>query len=177
MTLQSYNIPIPSEVTMPFSGFLASRGDFNFWLVVLTGTFGNLFGAYLSYITARYLLKNGFRGKFSFLQSIISENNIALARNWFQKYGAISVFFSRMIPVAGTFISFPAGLLKMDVIKFLLLTFFGSFIWCYVLTEIGFQLGENWASLEVYFREFDYVILFLIATIIFWKIYAHFRKK
>ena len=177
MTLQSYNIPIPSEIIMPFSGFLASSGKLGFWPVVIIGTLGNLSGAYLSYATARYLLKNGFRKKFMFLENLMSERHLEIAENWFKRFGSISVFFGRMTPIVGTFISFPAGLSKMNIFKFLSFTFLGSLIWSYILTRIGFILGENWGSLEHYFRQFDYVILALIIAAIFLKIYNHRKRK
>lgn len=177
MFLQSINIPVPSEVIMPFSGFLASRGVFNFWLVVLIGTVGNLAGAYLSYKLAYAFLGSATRDRHPFLKKIASEKNLALAQKWFDKYGSISVFFSRMVPVVSTFISFPAGLAKMRLSLFLPLTFAGSFVWSYVLTKIGFILGANWSLIQVYFRKLDYIILAFIVVGIAYLAQRHFKKS
>lgn len=176
MLLQSVNIPIPSEITMPFAGFLASTGEFNFWLVVILGTMGNLTGAYLSYNLANILLKNGLRERIAFLRFLISKKNLDLAQKWFEKYGAASIFFGRMIPVLSTFISFPAGLAKMDIKKFIPLTFGGSLIWSYFLAKLGFILGENWTTLQVYFRKFDYLIAGLLIAFLFFAAYRHFFR-
>ena len=177
MLLQSVNVPIPSEITMPFSGFLAQQGNFNFWLVVLMGTLGNLAGALLSYYLAYYLAFGKSREKYGILKILISDRNLELAENWFKKYGTFSVFFSRMIPVVSTFISFPAGLSKMKISTFTSLTLAGSFIWCFFLTWLGYVLGENWQSIEVYFRKFDYVILAIIILVLGWWIFRHLNKK
>lgn len=165
MFLQSFNIPIPSEVTMPFSGFLASRGILNFWLVVVFGVLGNVFGAFLSYKLAGVFLNKKIREKIWLLKFLISDRNLAMAQNWFNKYGMLSVFLGRIVPVLSTFISFPAGLAKMDLKKFIPLTFGGALIWNYFLTKIGFVLGENWSSVSKYFRQFDYVIVGTIVVI------------
>ncbi len=177
MLLQSFNIPIPSEVTMPFSGFLASQAVFNFWIVIFVGALGNLAGAFLSYKFAKLFVRNGLREKYGILKILISENNLSIAENWFEKYGGISVFFGRMVPVVSTFISFPAGLAKMPLKSFLSLSFLGSFIWCFVLTKIGFVLGENWTMVSTYFRKFDYLILAaIIIALIFW-LYRHLKNR
>ena len=177
MLLQSFNIPIPSEITMPFSGFLASQGIFNFWLAVFAGAFGNLAGALLSYKFAGVLLKNGLRKKWAVLRFLINENHLELAQKWFAKYGSLSVFFGRLLPVVSTFISFPAGLAKMNLLKFSSLTFVGSLFWSFILTKLGFIFGENWQVLQIYFRKFDYLIVAAILIGIVWFIWKHLRYR
>ena len=177
MLFQSLNIPIPSEITMSFSGFLVQQGVFNFWLVVLAGTFGNLIGALISYHLAFSLVKNGWREKYRILKILISDHNIHLAEKWFQKYGAFSIFLGRLTPVISTFISFPAGLAKMKISTFSALTFAGSFIWSTFLTYLGFIFGENWQVLQIYFRKFDYLILALILIVAGWWIWRHFNNN
>lgn len=177
MILQSMNVPIPSEITMPFSGFLAQRGVFNFWLVVFVGAFANLAGALLSYKLAFYLGREETRTKYRILKILISDSGLKLAQEWFQKYGAASVFFSRLLPVVSTFISFPAGLAKMKLSTFSILTFAGSFIWSLFLTELGFIFGENWTVLQIYFRKFDYVIVIAILIIVGIWLYNHLRNR
>ncbi|PIR43966.1 alkaline phosphatase [Candidatus Wolfebacteria bacterium CG10_big_fil_rev_8_21_14_0_10_31_9] len=176
MLLQSVNIPIPSEITMLFSGFLAFSGVFNFWTVVFIGASGNLFGAYLSYKLAESLVMNDFRNK-PLIRILINDKSLAIAQEWFKKYGAFSVFFSRMVPVMSTFISFPAGMAKMRLDLFLTLTFLGSLIWSFILTKMGFILGENWTVLHVYFRQFDYIILTIIVLVGAFFIWKHSKKN
>ena len=175
MTLQSFNIPIPSEVTMPFSGFLVSRGVFNFWAVVLFGALGNLLGGFLSYRFAEAFIKNGLREKYKFLKFLINENNLETAERWFKKYGSVSVFIGRMVPVVSTFISFAAGLSKMNRTLFLVFTFFGSALWSLGLTWIGYVLGQNWIVLGAYFRKFDYLILGIILIVVVVWFVNHFK--
>jgi len=176
MFLQSVNIPIPSEITMSFSGFLVQKEILNFWLVVLMGTFGNLTGSLISYFLASSLARNGWRAKYGILKILISDSNLQLAEKWFNKYGTFSIFFGRMIPVVSTFISFSAGLAKMKISVFSFLTFAGSFVWCSFLTYLGFVFGENWQALQIYFRKFDYLILILIIAVIGWWGWKHLRK-
>jgi len=176
MFLQSVNIPIPSEITMSFSGFLVQKEILNFWLVVLMGTFGNLTGSLISYFLASSLARNGWRAKYGILKILISDSNLQLAEKWFNKYGTFSIFFGRMIPVVSTFISFSAGLAKMKISVFSFLTFAGSFVWCSFLTYLGFVFGENWQIIQIYFRKFDYLILILIIAVIGWWGWKHLRK-
>ena len=170
MFLESMNLPIPSEVIMPFSGFLAASGVFNFWLVVFLGALGNLSGSlfsyWLGYLSRKGLLKNA------------DSNNIEKAKKWLFFFGDWTAFISRVLPIVRTFISFPLGVLGVKSIwKFSVLTFLGAFIWSLFLTLIGFALGANWQSLEVYFRRFDYLILAVILAIIIWWAWFHFRNK
>jgi len=166
MALESANIPIPSEVIMPFSGFLVSQGSFNFWLVVFIGASGNLAGSLVSYFAA------------SKMDSRLRKNReFQFAERWFEKYGEISMFFSRILPIVRTFISFPAGIFKVNILKFSIYTFAGSFIWSAFLTYVGFYLGENWHALGPYFRKFDYLIVIIgVIGIIMW-IWHHKKSK
>lgn len=175
MALQSLNVPIPSEVTMPFSGFLAGQGVFSFWFVVFAGAFGSLAGSLISYQLASILLKNGYLEKHWTLKIIFDPEHIRWAEGWFKRYGHFSIFFGRLIPVLSTFISFPAGLAKMEIKRFAGLTFIGAFIWCFLLAWIGSVLGENWATLHTYFEKFEYVILFLIIVIIIGVVWHRVR--
>lgn len=169
MVLQSLNIPIPSEVTMTFSGALSEQGAFNFWLVVLVGASGSLVGSFLSYHSAAFIVKNGWRKRYRILRFLISEKNLEAAERWFRKYGAFSIFFGRLIPIVSTFISFPAGLAKMNIAKFSILTLAGAFVWSLFLAWLGFIFSANWELLKIYFRRFDYLVLILLlAGIVGW---------
>lgn len=178
MTLESFNLPIPSEVIMPFAGFLASKGKISFWIAVFLGALGNVFGSLLSYFLAEWILV--LREKSNILKKILKEKHLEKANNWFLKYGKISIFASRVVPVIRTFISLPAGLAKMPLTSFIPLTFLGSFIWSAFLTYLGYILGENWGMLEYYFRKVDYFLLILILALIlalFWKKLLFYKKK
>jgi membrane protein DedA with SNARE-associated domain len=175
MVLESACIPIPSEVIMPFSGYLVFTDRFAFWLVVFAGTIGNLFGSIIAYFVG---LKGGRPliekyGKYI----LINQHELEWAENWFKKYGNISVFFSRMLPVVRTFISFPAGIAKMPFWKFCLYTFLGSLPWSIFLTYIGVVTGENWKSLEIYFRKFDWLIIVLAILFIGLWFYKKLKDK
>lgn len=164
MTLESALIPIPSEVTMPFSGFLASQDELSFILIVLTGAFGNLVGSLIGYYIGYFLEENIIfslvkkYGKFL----LITEHDYVQSTRWFNKYGNAVVFFSRLIPGVRTFISLPAGLAEMNIWKFSIYTFLGSLAWSIFLTYIGFYLGSRWKDLEGYFRKFEVLIVVLL---------------
>ncbi len=175
MTLESVNIPIPSEVIMPFSGFLAFQGNLNFWLIVLMGTLGNLAGAYLSYFLAGWILE--IRMKHRFLRIVLSQKHLEKTDAWFQKYGSYSIFFGRVIPMIRTFISLPAGIGKMNIVKFTYLTFLGSFLWALFLTSVGLFLGDNWAIIQEYFKQLDYIIGALLLTGFLYWLLVHRRRK
>lgn len=171
MALESANVPIPSEVIMPFSGFLVSVGKFNFWLAVIFGAFGNVFGSLFSYWIG-YLIR-GTR----YLNSPKITSDIEKAKLWTNRFGDWAILVSRLLPVVRTFISLPLGVIGVKSIwKFSALTFAGSFIWSYALTALGVVFGNNWAALEIYFIKFDYLILVLIiGGLLFW-LYKHLEK-
>jgi len=160
MTLESALIPIPSEITMPFAGFLVQRGELNLALVILTGTFANLFGSLIAYGLGFYLeehiiLKHLNKwGKYLLLTTTEYERSL----RWLKKHGDAVAFFSRVLPGVRTFISLPAGLSEMNIFKFSIYTFLGSLIWSAFLTYIGVYFGENWHALEPYFRKFQILI-------------------
>jgi len=164
--LESANVPIPSEVIIPFPGFLASRGVFNFWLVVLMGATGNLTGSLVSYFAATKL-DNRIRKKREFIA----------AQRWFDRFGIWSVFIGRLLPIVRTFISFPAGMFKVSIWKFSVLTFVGSFIWSWFLAYIGFTLGENWDIIGPYFRKFDFVVAGVIVVGIILWLWHRFKTR
>ncbi len=161
MTLESALIPIPSEVTMPFAGFLASKGELSFITIVFIGALGNVIGSVIGYYIGFFLEENVLLhlikkyGKFI----LITESDYQKSFMWFKKYGSSVVFFSRMLPAVRTFISLPAGVFKMNIVKFVIYTFVGSLIWSAILAGVGFYFGSNWKVLEPIFRKFDVVIL------------------
>lgn len=177
MTLESALIPIPSEVTMPFAGFLVNKGLLSFPLVVLVGAFGNLLGSLIAYCVGFYLEENvilGFikrYGKFALLTVEDYEKSV----KWFKKYGNGITFFSRLLPAVRTFISLPAGLAEMNIWKFSAYTFLGSLIWSSFLTYIGVYLGSQWHSLEGYFRKFQFLIVAALLVLV--ALYINHKLK
>lgn len=170
MALESALIPIPSEVTMPFAGFLASKGELNFWLIVLVGTIANLLGSLLAYYIG-YLLEEtiliGLVRKYGKLLLITMED-YEHANKWFVKYGDKIILISRLLPAIRTVISLPAGVFRMNLKKFVIYTTVGCFVWSALLTYVGVVLGENWHSLEGYFRKFDLLIIILGIVVVLW---------
>lgn len=171
MALESALIPIPSEVTMPFAGFLASQGKLSFWMIIIVGTVANLAGSLLAYYVG-FLLEEtvliGLIKKYGkFLLITVEDYNHAY--KWFTKYGDKVIFISRLLPAIRTVISLPAGVFKMNLKKFVIYTSVGCFIWSTILTYIGVTLGKNWNSLEIYFRQFQIIIgvLFLFLVIFY----------
>ena len=179
MTAESVLIPIPSEITMPFAGFMVGRGAMSFWAVVFTGAFANLTGSLLAYwlgfVKGEKWLRMAIRKWGKWL--LMKESEFDKAKNWFHTKGQWVSFGSRMLPVVRTFISLPAGIAKMNLPLFSLLTFLGSFIWTAVLTYMGLKLGQNWQALEPYFRKFQYVIIGLSITAALLYVWSHFKKK
>lgn len=175
MTLESALVPIPSEVTMPFSGSLVAQGVFNIWWVVIAGTIGNLVGSLLAYwlgawgqeaVVRKIIVKYG-----KYL--LVSEHEYDHSERWFRNHGEMIVFLARILPVVRTFISLPAGIAKMNLTKFIAYTTVGSLLWSAFLTYIGVVLGNNWQILGPYFHKFDVLLVVILVLFVVW----YFRKK
>ena len=179
MTAESALIPIPSEITMTFAGFLSGIGFLNFWVVVLIGSIGNLFGSLLAFWLGRVMGETGVRavikkwGKWF----LIHEKDFDLSLKWFKKYGQGIAFGSRLLPIVRTFISLPAGIADMNITVFSVLTFVGSFLWSAVLTYLGLKLGQNWLSIDPYFRKFQFLIIGLGVLAVALYIYRHLKRS
>lgn len=173
MAIESACIPLPSEVILPFSGYLVSAGVFNLHLVALAGAIGCVLGSIVAYYAGAWggrawIMKYG-------KYVLISHHDLDMADRWFQKYGDITVFAARLLPVIRTFIAFPAGVSKMRMSTFILYTFVGSYLWSLALTWVGMRLGEHWDSLKVYFHRFDAVIGIIIVAGAVWYIRRHIK--
>ena len=174
MAIESACIPLPSEIILPFSGYLVWTGRFNIWAVAVAGALGCNAGSAAAYYA-------GAHGGRSFLMKygkyvLVSPGDLELADRWFQKYGQWTVFFARLLPVVRTFIALPAGIVRMDLWKFHLYTFLGSFPWCLGLAYAGYELGAHWDSLRGYFHKFDFfigVLLIAGATAYIWRHLSH----
>lgn len=179
MVLESALIPIPSEITMPFSGFLVHTGQLSFFWVITTGTAANLIGSLILYYLG-VLLEETFiinfiskYGKFI----LVRKKDYDHARHWFEKYGDKIIFISRLLPGLRTVISLPAGVFEMNVKKFITYTATGCFIWSVALTYTGFILGEKWNSLEKYFRVFEIGVIGIITIFVVYYILKKLKNR
>jgi membrane protein DedA with SNARE-associated domain len=173
MAIESACIPLPSEIIMPFSGYLVSTGELNLWLVALAGAVGCVLGSIIAYYAGAW-------GGRPFIEKygkyiLISRHDLNLADRWFQRHGDITIFLGRLLPVIRTFIAFPAGIARMDLWRFNLYTFAGSFLWSLGLAWIGMKLGEHWDTLGIYFHRFDAAIGVVVLAGIVWYIRRHLR--
>src|SRR3989344_7547109 len=170
MALESMITPIPSELVMPFAGFLVSGGQLDLVLVVLAGAFGSLIGSLISYYAGMLLGRPILLKYGRFL--LLNEKHLALTEQWFAKYGSKAIFIGRLIPVVRHLISIPAGFAKMNILKFSVYTFAGAFLWCSILTYWGIILKENWHTILKYTEIID---IFIAAAIIAVAVFFYFR--
>jgi membrane protein DedA with SNARE-associated domain len=175
MGIESACIPLPSEIIMPFSGYLVFAGRFSLVGVAVAGALGCLVGSVATYWV-------GIWGGRPFIQKygkyvLISHKDLAKADRFFDKYGEWAIFFSRLLPVIRTFISLPAGIAKMNFFKFIVYTFVGSLPWCFMLAYVGKVLGQNWGGIRVYFRRADIFIVIVIALGILYFLYRHLKPE
>jgi membrane protein DedA with SNARE-associated domain len=175
MAIESAAVPLPSEIIMPFSGFLVEKGRFTLFGLAMAGAAGSVIGSVATYALGYYggrplILKYG-------RYVMITEHDLALTERFFQRYGKLSVFIGRMLPVVRTFISIPAGIGKVSFWPFVVYAFIGSFIWSYFLAWLGMRLGENWHGLESYFRKFDLVIGIIILALVAYWIRRHIKNR
>ncbi|HRY82641.1 MAG TPA: DedA family protein [Candidatus Moranbacteria bacterium] len=175
MAIESACIPLPSEIIMPFSGYLVFKGQFSLLGVSLAGAIGCVIGSILAYwigyIGGRPLAEKYGR------YVLVTKHDLDIADNFFKKYGNTAVFISRLLPVVRTFISLPAGIARMNFWQFITYTFLGSFPFCFLLAYIGEKLGENWNTLGVYFHKFDLIIGIIILVGVIWFIKRHINIR
>lgn len=175
IALENLIPPIPSEVILSFSGFISKNTDLSLFLIIIFATIGSLIGAIVLYYLAYFIGLNLLNFKFFKLCGLKKENAEKSMKH-FQKNGYKSIFFGRFIPIIRSFISIPAGLSKMDIRLFLLLTWIGSFIWNTIFVIAGFILQDNWDTLAIFFDKYSFFI-FLIAIILYIIIKRHKSKK
>ena len=174
MVLESSSLPIPSEIVLPFSGYLVSKGQLNFWLTVTIATVAAVIGSLIDYFIGlkgvEVLTKRRVLGRVMF-----SKDQMAFASKWFNKYGALMIFLARLVPGIRTLISFPAGAAKMPLAKFLAFTTAGCLIWNALLIYVGYYLGANWTEVaDISHFILIAVIVTLTVLIVF---YLARRKK
>src|SRR5712692_1072371 len=173
MAIESACVPLPSEVTMPFAGYLAASGRFDLQMVAIAGAVGCLLGSYVAY----YVGASGGRW---FLERygryvLIAPHELETADRFFERWGGPAVFFSRLLPVVRTFIAFPAGVTRMRLLPFTVYTLVGSYLWCLALAYAGMQLGEHWKDLGPYFHRFDGLIGILLGAGVGFALYRRFK--
>jgi membrane protein DedA with SNARE-associated domain len=178
MAIESACIPLPSEIIMPFSGYLVSRGEMNLWGVGVAGAVGCVLGSLVAYWVGMY-------GGRPFIEKygryiLLSRHDLDIADRWFAKYGEVIVFVSRLLPAIRTFIAFPAGVARMNLTRFVIYTFAGSLPWCLGLAYAGQKLGEQWDkddTLKTWFHRFDFLIGIVGALFVAWWIWRHIKHS
>ncbi len=175
MAIESACIPLPSEVIMPFSGYLVSVGRFSLLGVALAGALGCNLGSIAAYYA-------GARGGRPLAERyghyvLVTRRDLELAERWFARYGDWAVFFARLLPVVRTFIALPAGIARMNFVRFNIYTFLGSLPWCYALAYAGMKLGQRWKTLGPYFHRFDTVFMVLLIAGALWFIRNRWKNR
>jgi len=177
MAVESACIPLPSEVIMPFAGYLVSIGQFSLIGAATAGALGCNIGSTVAY----YVAAKGGRpaverwGRYV----LFGPDDLKRTDAFFERYGSLTVFIGRLLPVVRTFIAFPAGLARMPMLKFQAYTFIGSWPWCYGLAYIGYRLGQRWHSdptLRRLFHEFDALIVLVLLAGVAWFMWTHWRR-
>lgn len=179
MGVESAAIPLPSELIMPLSGWMLVQakglGISHVFLAAFYGALGNLLGSLVAYAVAarggRTLLERFGR------YVLISAHDLDVADRWFARHGELTVFAARLLPVARTFVSVPAGVARMNLLRFSVYTFLGAYPWCLGLALGGYLLGENWESLRKAMRPFDIPVAAVLLALVAWYVWRHVRRN
>jgi len=178
MAIESACIPLPSEIIMPFSGYLVYTGRFSLAAVATWGAIGCNLGSIVAYeigyFGGRPLVER--YGRYIFL----SHRELAIADRFFERRGSIAVLIARLLPVIRTFIALPAGIARMNRVKFHLYTFVGSWPWCFALAYIGMKLGKQWDTdprLKMWFHRLDALILLVILLGVGYFLWSHMSHR
>ena len=175
MAIESACIPLPSEIILPFTGYMVYLGHFDFWTATIAATLGNLFGGLVAYYV-------GVIGGRPFIQRyghyfFIKEKELRWTERLFSRHGEVTVLVGRMLPVIRTFISLPAGIAKMNPLKMSIYKVLGALPWCMFLIIVGEKLGANWNSLKPLFHRMDIIILVLILGGIGYFLYKRIKRR
>src|SRR6478609_6460126 len=178
MAIESACIPLPSEIIMPFAGYLVYTGRFSLLWAATAGALGCNLGSVIAYeIGARGGRRLVERyGSYVFL----SRHDLEMTERFFQRFGAAAVLIGRLMPVIRTFIALPAGIARMPRLRFHVYTFVGSWPWCFALAWIGMKLGEHWDKdprLKQWFHRLDAVIILLLLAGITWFVWSHWKNR
>lgn len=187
MGIESACIPLPSEVIMPFAGYLAFKGQMTFlgigagsgaaqiWIAGVFGALGCNLGSIPAYEIGAWGGRKAVEkyGKYIWLNL----GHVDQAHRFFERFGRWAILIARMLPVVRTFIALPAGIARMNRTTFHLYTFLGSLPWCLGLAWVGFKLGEKWNVLGPWFHKFDVVIACVLAAGVIWFVRDHFKRR
>jgi membrane protein DedA with SNARE-associated domain len=178
MAIESACIPLPSEIIMPFAGYLVYTGKFSLVLVATAGALGCNVGSAVAYWIGAYggrPLVEKF-GRYI----LLSKHDLDRTEKFFHSYGQITVLLGRLLPVVRTFIALPAGIGRMPQLRFHLYTFIGSWPWCYALAYVGMRLGRSWDTdprLKHVLHRFDAVILLCGVVAFAWFVWSHWKNR
>ncbi len=175
MAVESACIPLPSEVIMPFSGYLVHTGQFNLWLLAFMGALGCNLGSLVAYEIGCYGGRRLVERYGSYV--LIGKHELDWTDRFFARFGDVTVLISRMLPVVRTFIALPAGIARMPRFRFHVYTFVGSFPWCLGLAYLGMKAGQHWDYLGKYFHQFDKVIGAIILIGVIWFVWSHWQNR
>ncbi len=178
MAIESACIPLPSEIIMPFAGYLVSTGRFTLIGAATAGALGCNLGSTIAYSVAASGGRKAFERWGAYV--LIGHAEIDHAERFFARYGSVTVFIGRLLPVIRTFIAFPAGLARMPMMKFQIYTFLGSWPWCFGLAYIGFVLGQRWDSDPTFrnlFHKFDVLVVGLVLVGLAWFVWSRWRAR
>jgi membrane protein DedA with SNARE-associated domain len=178
MGIESACIPLPSEVIMPFAGYLVYTGRFHLLWAATAGALGCNLGSVIAYEIGRYGGRPLVERYGSYI--FMGRHELERAEHFFQRFGAAAVFFGRLLPVIRTFIALPAGIGKMPRVRFHIYTFVGSWPWCLALAWIGMKLGERWDTdprLKEWFHRLDAVIVLIVLAAIVWFVWSHWKGR
>ena len=175
MAIESSCIPLPSELIMPFAGYLVYTGAMKLLWVATAGALGCNIGSLIAYEIGSYGGRPLVEKYGRWL--LLSSHELEWADRFFSRWGYLAVFFGRLLPVVRTFIALPAGVARMPRGRFHLYTFLGSWPWCFALAWFGMKLGENWRGIGKYFHKFDAAIGVLILAGIIWFVWSHWQNR
>lgn len=175
MGIESACIPLPSELIMPFAGYLVFTGTLKLVWVATAGAIGCNLGSLIAYEIGCYggrpLVERYGRW------ILLSHRELDWADRFFARWGYLAVLIARMLPVIRTFIALPAGIARMPRGRFHIYTFLGSWPWCFALAYVGMKLGENWRELGKYLHKFDAVIIVVLAAGFIYFIWSHWQNR
>jgi membrane protein DedA with SNARE-associated domain len=177
MAIESACIPLPSEIIMPFSGYLVSTGRFDLLLAATAGAIGCNLGSTVAYMAGRYGGRPLVERWGPYI--LITRRDLDAADRFFARHGGSAVLVARLLPVIRTFIALPAGIARVPQLKFQLYTFLGSWPWCFGLAFIGFKLGQAWNSdprLHTLFQRLDWLVVTVMVAGVGWHVWRHLRR-
>jgi membrane protein DedA with SNARE-associated domain len=178
MGIESACIPLPSEIIMPFAGYVVYLGHFNLYLAATAGAAGCNLGSAIAYWI-------GAKGGRPLVERygrwvMLSHRDLEWVTEFFERYGSITVLVARLLPIVRTFIAFPAGIAKMAQTRFHVYTFIGSWPWCFVLAYAGKKLGERWHTdprFEQWFHRFHLIVEVALLAAFLWFLWAHLSRR